>query len=463
MSRLNIPRPAQPIFTHEGAKAARVNPEAQLRRSVLSCLLWEKEFYEDGQSIADRIRETAQKCSTQVVGALALEARNNGLRHVPLLLLVELIRRRESGVDEIIGNVIQRVDEIPELLTMYWADPNNRHMPPAQLRKGLAKAFRKFDEYAFAKYDRADQTRLRDALQLSHPVPVDEAQSELFRRIDKGELATPITWEVRLSRGEDKKTVFTEMLVNTLDMNYRDPNNRLGYLALLRNLRNMVEAGVDMGLIRQAIINRRGSKYVFPFRYTAAARIVPQLEPTLDAALQLAIAEMESFAGETIVLTDVSSSMDAKLSSKSDLTRLDAAATLASVFPGNVRMFTFSNSLVEVPPRRGMAGVDAIRSSQPHGGTVLFDAVDVINREYKYDRLVVITDEQATGKGFSLGGIQIGRVASLPDPKGIGYMINVASATNGVGYGEWTHIDGFSEAVLRFIRENENQNAALRF
>jgi len=141
------------------------------------------------------------------------------------------------------------------------------------------------------------------------------------------------------------------------------------------------------------------------------------------------------------VLVDVSGSMDARLSAKSDLTRLDAAATLASVIPGDVRVFTFSNEVVEVPARRGMAGVDAVVRSQPHGGTLLGQAVAHVNR-LKHDRLIVITDEQSHDR--------------VPDPTAAkAYMVNVASDRNGVGYGKWTHIDGFSEAVLTYIREAE--------
>jgi hypothetical protein len=58
-----------------------------------------------------------------------------------------------------------------------------------------------------------------------------------------------------------------------------------------------------------------------------------------------------------------------------------------------------------------------------------------------YDRIVVITDEQSADR--------------VPTPKGKGYMVNVASAKNGVGYGEWMHIDGWSEAVIEYIRESE--------
>lgn len=155
-----------------------------------------------------------------------------------------------------------------------------------------------------------------------------------------------------------------------------------------------------------------------------------------------AIGDMVPLPGRTLILVDVSGSMDAKLSGKSDLSRMDAAATLAAIIPGDVRVFSFSYNLVEVPPRRGMAGVDAILRSQQHGGTDLAGAVAQANR-MPHDRLIVITDEQAT----------TGRV---PDPVAqLAYMINVASYRNGVGYGRWTHIDGFSEQVLRWIAAKE--------
>jgi hypothetical protein len=189
-----------------------------------------------------------------------------------------------------------------------------------------------------------------------------------------------------------------------------------------------------------------------PFRYTAAARAVPQLEPVIDQALCEAIAELPLLPGRTAILVDVSRSMAERLSAKSDMTRMDAAATLASIIPGDVRVFSFSDQVVEVPPRRGMAGVDAVMKSQIHNGTRLFDAVALVNQQVPHDRMIVITDEQATG-GLSYG-IQ-GSVTSMPKPLGLGYVINVASAKNGVGYGPWTHIDGFSESVLRFIVENE--------
>ncbi len=438
MARLNV-TVRNPVFTHEGAPAvANLSPEKRLRRSVLSCLLWEDEFYEDGRAIADRIVEEALKVKPAVLAALAVEAREVfNLRHVPLLLLDVLSKtgRGDRLVADTIERVIQRADEMGELLTVYWR--SGRKMVPAQMRKGLARAFGKFNEYALAKYDRDGAVKLRDVLRLVRPKPKDEAQSALWRRVKERTLAAPDTWEVALSGGADKKETFERML--------RD--GTLGYLALLRNLRNMVQAGVDLDLVKSAIVARKGgAQRVFPFRYVAAARAAPQLEPALDQALCEAIAEMPVFSGKTIVLVDVSGSMEAKLSAKSDMTRMDAAAALASIIHGDLRVFTFSQALCEGPPRRGMAGVDAIVGSQPHGGTYLGAALAQIY-PLPHDRLIVITDEQSHD--------------AVPEPVvPASYMINVASNRNGVGYGRWTHIDGFSEGVLRFIQETERNDGA---
>lgn len=252
-------------------------------------------------------------------------------------------------------------------------------------------------------------------------------------KVSDRELAVPDTWEVNLSGGGDKKATFERLI----------REGGLGYLALLRNLRGMMEAGVDHELVREAIIARKGAELVFPFRYVAAARACPQLEPAIDQALCEAVAGGPRLQGKTAVLVDVSGSMDAALSSRSDMRRMDAAAALASVLHGELRVFTFSHQVIEVPPRAGMAGVDAIIRSQPHGGTYLGAAVDALNNQVPHDRLIVITDEQSHDR--------------VPDPVASkAYMINVASNRNGVGYGRWTHIDGFSEAVIRFISETEN-------
>lgn len=442
MARLNTS--AARVLTHEGAPAfPYLTPVQQLRRLVMSCLLWEDEFYVDGKTIAQQIAEAASNVSPAELAAVAKEARTKfNLRHAPLLLLSVLARtgRGSSVVSDAIAETIQRADELAEFVAVYahvnGVTPGSvKKKMSAQVKKGLARAFVKFDAYALGKYNRDGAVKLRDVLFLCHASPRDDEQAAVWKRLIDGTLESPDTWEVALSAGADKRETFERLI----------REGKLGYLALLRNLRNMAEAKCDMSLVRDAILARKnGAERVLPFRYVAAARACSQMEPAIDQALSEAISGLPVLPGETAVLVDISGSMRANLSAKSDLTRLDAAAALASIIHGNLRVLSFSDGIVEVPPRRGMAGVDAIIKSQPHGSTYLGAAIAVVNQNIRYDRLIVITDEQSHDR--------------VPAPIGKkAYMINVASAKNGVGYGPWVHIDGFSERVLSFIHEHEAQ------
>jgi hypothetical protein len=423
------------VFTHEGGRAKNITPAQALRRSVMSCLLWEDGFYEDGKTHADRVAELCGEVSPLSIASIAIEARGSfHLRHISLFLACQLAERHTdccSLVRSTIRDIIQRVDEIPELVALWWKD--GKRPLSNQMKKGLADAFRKFNAYEFQKYANRDgAVKLRDVMFLVHPKPSSPEQAEMFKAIADKTLPPADTWEVALSSGADKGETFTRLL----------REGKLGYLALLRNLRNMVDAQVDMSLLRAAIISRRGASRVLPFRYVAAARACPSLENEIDIALCEAVAQLPRLPGRTVVLVDVSGSMSAVLSSKSDMRRIDAAAALACIVNAEqLRVFSFADSLVEVPPRRGMAGVDAIRRSQPHGGTYLGQAVTEIN-SLPHDRLIVITDEQTAD--------------IVPDPVAKhAYMINAASNEKGVGYGKWTHIDGWSDGVLRFISEQE--------
>jgi hypothetical protein len=108
----------------------------------------------------------------------------------------------------------------------------------------------------------------------------------------------------------------------------------------------------------------------------------------------------------------------------------------------DVAVYSFSDVVKRIPARRGFALRDAIDTSQPHNGTYLGAAVKAV--EGSYDRLIVVTDEQAHD--------------SVPAPRGKGYVINVAGYEDGVGYGKWTHIDGWSESVIEYIRALEQMS-----
>jgi 60 kDa SS-A/Ro ribonucleoprotein len=429
--------PQVPVFTAEGGPAKQISNLLQLKRSVLSTMLWEDNFYEDGEDVARRIQNLVAKVPAKQVQQLAIEARSQGkLRHTPLLLaraMAPLPTHREHVADTL-AEIIQRPDELSEFVAIYWK--NGKQPLSAQVKKGLARAFVKFDEYALAKYNRDHSVKLRDVLFLCHAKPQDKKQEKLWKKLVNDELKTPDTWEVALSasQGENKLETWNRLL----------EEEKLGGLALLRNLRNMKQAGVDDNLIRKALKKMRVER-VLPYRFISAARFVPHLEPELEEAMLKAIENSgRKIGGKTVLLIDVSGSMDQPLSRQSDAKRIDAAcglALLAREIYSDVEVYTFSDGLVQVPSRRGFALRDAIVQSQPHSGTNLGLSLGQLRTQY--DRLIVFTDEQSADR------------PPAPRKGAKGYVVNVASEKNGVGYGAWNHVDGFSESILDYILEVE--------
>jgi 60 kDa SS-A/Ro ribonucleoprotein len=442
MAKLNIFKRFKKARTHEGAPAKTFGPEAQLRRSIMNFMLWEDEFYEDGEAIADRIQALVPKVAPETVAQIAIDAREKSkLRHAPLLLVRAMAasEKHRALVAQTLERVIQRPDEMTEFLAIYWSDvlglqqQRKKRPVPAQVKKGLAKAFAKFDAYQLAKYDRDGPVRLRDVLFITHAKPANADQAKIWKQLVDGTLASPDTWEVQLSAGSDKKETFERLIAE----------KKLGALALLRNLRGMLHAGVTKKTIGRALEEMRTDR-VLPYRFIAAARYAPDMEPELEKAMFRTLDGHKRLEGKTRLLIDVSGSMSAPMSARSEMLRLDAATGLAALvreIAEDVEIFTFSDNVKKVPPRRGFALRDAVVQSQPHNSTYLGKAVAAIDE--KGTRLIVITDEQSHD--------------TVPAPKGKGYMINVASAKNGVGSGDWTRVDGFSEAVIDWIIAQENE------
>jgi hypothetical protein len=433
MAKINTPVKQAAVYTHEGGQASRIDAMQELQRSVMACLLWEDQFYESGVTIADRIAMLVPQVKPQEVSDMAITAREKmKLRHVPLLLVYEMTKHESHRglVKSTLARVIQRADELTEFVAIYWKD--GRHPLSAQVKKGLAEAFHKFNAYELAKYNRDSTVKLRDVLFMVHPRPKDEDQEALWKALVDGNLASPDTWEVALSAGQDKRETWTRLL----------QKKKLGALAFLRNLRNMQAAGVDEDLIRSSL-NEMKTERVLPFRFIAAARAVPPWERWIEPAMLKCLAGQEKLNGKTALVIDVSGSMNSAISKKSDLQRYDAANGLAILCKelADVAVYSFSNELKVVPDRSGFALADAIKNSQPHGGTYLAGALKQLPQ--KYERVIVITDEQSHDG-----------VIALPDVRG--YLINVASNKNGVGYEKgWTHINGWSEAVFDYMREIE--------
>lgn len=324
-----------------------------------------------------------------------------------------------------------------------------------QVKLGLAKAFLKFGEHALAKYNRDGAVKLRDALFLCHAKPDTKERGALWKRLIDGKLVTPDTWEVALSGGANKKETFERLMAE----------KALGALAFIRNFRNMKEAGVEKALVSTYAQTVDLSR-VLPFRFVAAAKACPGWEDLCDAMLLRSTGQAQKLPGKTVIVVDVSGSMYSagNISAKSDMTRVEAAGALAAILREtceDARLYATAgddykrvHATAEVPPRRGMALVEMFTKqgfarTLGGGGIFLHQCLSFIKEiEHSADRIIVLTDEQDCDLKLK---------PETADAFGAtNYLINVSVQKNGVGYKpQWCHIDGWSEAVIDYIREVE--------
>jgi 60 kDa SS-A/Ro ribonucleoprotein len=447
--------------THGGAPARSHTAAQELKRSVMSCLLWEDTFYESGKSIAERIADLIPSVYPDVVAQIAKDARDKSyLRHVPLLIVREMCRHKDYRpyVRATLNHVIQRADELTEFLAIYWKD--GKKPIPAQVKKGLADAFTKFSAYSLAKYNQDATIKLRDVLFMVHARPKDQEQAATWKKLVDNTLESPDTWEVAISatKGKDKGDEWTRLL----------SEKKLGPMALLRNLRNMEQAGVDAKLIRQGLAECKAEK-ILPFRVLAAAKAAPKFEDEINSLMLSCCSQIEKLPGETILIVDVSGSMyGGKVSAKSDMDRAQAACALAALVRETCESadiyatagsdYARKHQTERVPNRRGIPLIDAIyKMCHPLGGGGIFmkQVLDWVWRERKEkpaDRVIVITDEQDCDINAAKDKMTFRQIA----PKQ--YIVNVNSYKNGIGYGPWVQIDGWSDRVVDFIRELERSD-----
>ena len=420
------------IKTYEGGKAAKINALEELRRSTMSCLLWENEFYEDGESIATRITKLIDKCvkqglTNEVINVM-LDAKAAKLRHCPLWMIVGIFKAGAKVDKETIAKILTRPDDMGELIALYMQD-GKKPLPNA-MKKGIAIAFAKFDEYQLAKYNRQAVYKLVDIANLCHP-KVTEAIDKLV----KGTLETPKTWEVLLSAAGSDKKKKKDAWLNMLE------SKKLPSMAFLKNVRGILECGINKSDVTKYLKDIKPGM-LLPIDFIRAGQNCPEIENEIEVKMFETFAGKDKILGKTALLVDVSGSMNTE--------RLKYALALAMIGRekyDDVSIYSFSNIIERIPNRRGFALGDAIYKSQIHLGTEMWKSIREVSSKDKFDRIIVITDEQTCdsySSDIKLGDTQM-------------YIINVASYDKGVGY--WhniTHINGFSDKVFDAIDGFEN-------
>ena len=451
MASVNTRKRAKTVKTAGGTNTFKVSDFESLQRTVLSCMLWEQSATEDGVAIAVRIRDLIAKCDPAAVGRLIVKTRTEyGLRHTPMYMMVCMASNRTLTSD-VVANTITRPDDMCEFLALYWSvNPKDAPLASA-IKRGLATAFSKFDKYQLSKWAGGSKNvSLRDVMRLTHPKP-PRGMKETYAALAAGTLSAPPTWETRLSAGESKNIVFTSLL----------EENKLGATALLYNLRNMVDAGVNRDLIASAI-QRMNPERVFPYQFIKAVKHAPSLRNALDIGMINCLRQYEKIKGKTVVVLDVSGSMHRPLT-KGETTRLEAAAAIVAMLSGVCEDFRFyftagsdsackhDTAKAAIEPGLGVAEQCSKASHLMGGGGIfLAQALDYVKAQEGYaDRVVVITDEVDTDNKLSPD--------KAPAFGKSNYIINIATDANGIAYNKFTHINGFSTGVIDFLIEAEKR------
>ncbi|MVN90480.1 TROVE domain-containing protein [Mucilaginibacter aquatilis] len=441
---------------HAGEIAYTLSPEMELYTAVVTWSLNDS-FYEKDETRLTRLRQLIYACKPEFVGKLAVYARTKmHMRSVPLVLVTELaaLHSGDSLVARVADGVIGRADEITELLACYEmlnkrTGTKKLNRLSKQLQKGLSTAFNRFDEYQFGKYNRDGAIKLRDALFLVHPKAKDELQQLLFNKIVNGDLQTPYTWETELSAlgqfnfdsNEAKVIAFRTKWEELID------SGKLGYMALLRNLRNIQEAGVSYAhfekvCVRLADANEVTKAKQFPFRYLAAYRElvnpavtkVPaqslakkltalihggnkgytgELLNALEKAVQASAANIKGFGYETRVLLacDVSGSMQTPVSAKSKVLLYDVGLMLAMLLQSRcknveVGMFGDTWKTIAVPRNNILGNVQEFyrREGEVGYSTNGYLVIkDLLQRKVKMDKVFMFTDAQLWNSSSTTG------------------------------------------------------------
>lgn len=460
---LRIGRKKNKVLNHEGAEAYRLTPQMELYAAVATAGLSDQ-FYETGTYRLKRLRELIAKNDPSFVAKLAVYAREQmHLRSVPLVLAVELAKQvsGNSLVSRLTNRVVQRADELTELLA-YYAAANERtnvkklNKLSKQVQKGLAAAFNKFDEYQFAKYNRNASVKLKDALFLVHPKAKDEAQQALFDKIVNDSLQAPYTWEVELSTLGQQKFESAEKRKAAVRAKWEELifSNKLGYMATLRNLRNILEAEVSNEALEKVCRYISDAKAVansrqLPFRYLSAYRELKNiangragkvLDALEDAVLQSAV----NIAGydentSVVIAADVSGSMQRPVSPNSKVQNYDIGLMLAMLLQSrcsNVITGMFGDiwKVIAVPKKNILANVDEYHRREGEVGyaTNGFLVIrDLLLKGKVVDKIMLFTDGQlwnSTGGADTMAGVwkQYKRIA----PNARLYLFDLA------GYGQ---------------------------
>lgn len=450
--------------THTGGVGYVNDAKTELYRLGVNLFAGGEETYHEGSGSRDSrfgtlVEQLANEDPKWTLGFLIWLRSEGNIRTASVLGAMHAIHARQrSGYDiaggskergynrQFAGLIPQRLDEIGEEFAIWQANFGKPF--PQPLKRGAGDALKRLaNEYSVMKYDTDSHSwRIADVLGVAHVTPADEAQSQLFQmaiaqrygneygvgllpmveeniRLRRDVAKTPkvlldasrlkaagFTWEDALSLAGNK--VPKDQLWNALIL-----GGSVGYMAMLRNLRNFEQAGISAEATQYVIHRLSDPQAVaksrqFPFRFWSAYKNAQgtQWVHALETALQLSTANIPELSGSTLVLIDTSGSMSATLSNKSTIRRDEAAAVfgaaLAARNAGKVDLHMFADRHARVKVTKGGSVLRVINDVTRRNGEVGYgtETVKAVKDLFDgHDRVMIFTDGQSfpNTRGYS--------------------------------------------------------------
>lgn len=406
------------------------------------------------------------------------------------LSVEELVDLRQSlsinppvyKIRDLVSGVISRADELTDLFAYALTVFKDAKKVPMGLKRGVADAFNKFDAYQFGKYNRKEGLTLRNLLRIVHPEPAGEENSAIFKKIMDESLESPYTWEVELSRngqlGAEKKSdkqLWTELIT-------REGSGSLGYMAMIRNLRNMVQAGIDNDtwkLVASRISNPKAvakSKQL-PFGFINAYDVakengVPNVVlNALQEATELSLANMPKLGDRVWVILDCSGSMGSSISSSYGRVDTNTPIKVGAIFAAALSkaakdsfefkftMFDDYAKHVELNPRDSVfTNYAKIMNRNAGGGTNLQSAFDQKSKlGFEPDTVIVLSD------------MEVNRLSSRDADKifkkdcvKVAINLNSRDTTPLAEWKGWIQLAGWSPKIFQFVEFTRNSESIVQ-
>lgn len=411
-----------------------------------------------------------------VANTILFAANAIGMRTFPLVTLVifanelRVQNKQFAELKLVVAQTIGRADSMTELYAYALNVFGSKNKVPLSIKKGIAIAANKFDAYQYGKYNRDNAVTFKDMLRIVHPVPKDAEQSRIFKAIMEGNLETPYTWETELSKNgqsgsvqKSKAAVWAELI----------DSGKVGYMALLRNLRNIQDAGISskaFAKLKEYMTNpvAVARSKQFPFAFANAAEHLTDFsyKTIVHEALNQSVKNIPVVGGNVLIVVDLSGSMGGFIPKQPLHTACLYAAMLQLAYrdKANVKVIAFSNSAKEVTN----LGFDVISAAQtiskavPNGGTDFESAIKLSKTVMPNPDLVyVLSDGDINPVSSSMfNGPKLSHNL-WNNATRVCFNFKVSESTPFGVKDNWIYLGGYSDKVFQYIDLQSKQNSLL--